>query len=482
MSFSDSVVYKNLIWRYAERFLAQLVTFIVTLVLARLLSPSDYGVVALITVIISMLEVFSTRGYNQALIQRDDINDTDYSTIFLVNMLMNIILCIVVFFVSPFVADFYSNPNIILMLRILSLKLIISGFNSIQQAYVQRNMLFRKFFYSTLFGTIVSGLVGIIVALLGGGPWAIIVQSITNSCVDMIVLFFTIEWKPSLQFSWKSFSKMSGYGLKMFMMGILDSIYDNLRALIIGRKYTSEDLAYYNQGQKLPNMIICNTQIAASNVFFSALSREKEHMKEKMREYISMMFFFLCPVMVGLACTSNDVITILFSNKWLASSEYMIIYCFSYLCWIPQIPIIQALNASNRTGKTLILSIFHRGAGITLLIVCLNKGPLFIAIGALAADILITVAVYIFGIIWMKYSLVEIIKDIYKTVISAAIMSFIVLELHILINGVFVRFVLEIVVGVLTYGITSKLLKNDNIKYFSKIKGVIRGKKAENQR
>lgn len=476
MGFSDSVVYKNLIWRYAERFLAQFITFLVTLVLARLLTTSDYGVVALMTVIISMLEVFSTRGYNQALIQKDDINSIDYSTIFVVNMSMNIFLVAVVFLVSPLVANFYDNPNIVLMIRVLSLKLIVSGFNSIQQAYVQRNMQFRKFFYSTLSGTIISGIVGVYVALLGGGPWAIIAQSLTNSCVDTVVLFFTIEWKPSLHFNRNSFNKMSGYGLKMFMMGILDSIYDNLRSLVIGKRYTSDDLAYYNQGQKLPNMIISNTQIAASNVFFSALSREKERMKEKMREYISMMFFLLCPVMVGLACISNDVISILFSEKWLPASQYMIIYCFSYLCWIPQIPILQALNASDKPAKTLILSIIHRGLGILLLFAWLNKGPLYIAIGALVADLLITLAVYVFGAVWMKYSLIEIIKDIYKTVISAMIMALMILIMNSLVNGLFVRLVVEIVAGVITFSITSLILKNDNLKYFSKIKTILENK------
>lgn len=473
MGFSNATVVKNMIWRYGERFLAQFVTFLVTLVLARILSPSDYGVVALITVVVTMLEVFSTRGYNQALIQKEEVDHLDYSTVFFINMGINGILYIIVYFCAPLIAKFYGNSQLVVLLRVLALRLIVSGFNSIQQAFVQRNMLFKKFFYSTLIGTLISGVIGIAIAIMGGGPWAIVIQSLTNATVDMLVLFFTIEWKPKLEFSEVRLVTMSGYGIKMLLMGILDSIYENIRSLIIGKKYTSENLAYYNKGQSLPNMIIVNTQVAASNVFFSALSRENENFKGKMRTYLSMMFYFLCPTMVGMACVSSDIITILFSSKWLPAAPFMIVYCFSYLCWVPQMPILQALNASNKAGRTLVLSIIHRTLGIILLFLLINRGPFWIAIGALIADVLCTILVYLFGNHLLGYKLSEIIEDVYKSVISVLVMTCIVMLLSKIISNLVFRLVIEVLVGVITYLLCSWILKDNNLKYICKIKTIL---------
>ena len=208
MAISNRIVLKNLFWRYAERFLAQIVTFVVSMVLARILGPKEFGVVALINVIVGFLDVFSTRGFNQALIQKDNIDDLDYSTIFIFNMCINSILYLIVFAASPIIANFYDDNNLVWMIRVLSIRILITGFNAIQQAYVQRNMLFKKFFYSTLGGTLFSAFIGVVMAVNGMGAWSLVCQSLSNTVIDTFVLFLTIDWKPHLMFSIKRLKKL----------------------------------------------------------------------------------------------------------------------------------------------------------------------------------------------------------------------------------------------------------------------------------
>lgn len=469
MSIDNRCVFSNLIWRYAERFLAQIITFIVSVVLARVLTPSDYGTVALMLVIINILEVFTSRGFNQALVQKKSIDNIDYSTIFWANMSIEAALYIAVFISAPFIANYYGNESITLMIRVFALRLIVSGFNSIQQAYVQRNMMFKKFFYSTLFGTLFSAVIGLYLAFQGAGPWALIIQSMTNQVVDTTVLFFTIKWKPELKFSKEKLRVMGGFGIRMMLMGLLDSIYVNVRSLVIGKHYSTEQLAFYNQGQKIPDIVINNTQTAASNVFFSSLSREKSisDIKNKTRSFMRIMFFCLCPLMVGIACVSREVILVLFTEKWAPSIPFMIVFCFAYLTWVPQMPLIQSFLALGKSKLSLINTIVNRVSGIVVLIVVLTKGPFAIAVGGLITDILMMLYILIESNKVIGYKLSEMIEDLAKTTIGAGFMVCTLFVTSFLINDILnptLVLVLKIIVGIASYILIEAILKNHELK------------------
>ena len=473
MLIDNKSVFSNLIWRYAERVLAQAVTFVVSVVLARVLTPSDYGTVALMVVIINILEVFTSRGFNQALVQKKTIDDIDYSTIFWTNMFIEVCLYFAVFVAAPLIAHYYDNEAITLMIRVFAVRLIISGFNSIQQAYVQRNMMFRKFFYSTLFGTLFSAVVGLYLAFQGAGPWALIVQSITNQLVDTTVLFFTIKWKPRCQFSKDNLRSMGGFGVRMMFMGLLDSIYVNVRSLVIGKQYSTEQLAFYNQGQKIPDIVINNTQTAASNVFFSSLSRENtiSDIKNRTRSFMRIMFFCLCPLMVGIACVSREVILVLFTDKWTQSIPFMIIFCFAYLTWVPQMPLIQSFLALGKSKLSLINTIVNRVSGIVVLIVVLNHGPFTIAVGGLITDILMMFYILIESNKIIGYKLSEMVDDFLKTTIGTVTMVFAIFFVSIFVNynlSPILVLVIKIVVGIVTYSLVEVLIKNQEIRIIFK--------------
>lgn len=251
-------VFSNMVWRFAERCGAQLITFVVSIVLARLLAPEDYGKIALITVFTTILQVFVDSGLGTALIQKKDSDDLDFSSVFYFNFIVCLVLYAGMFFVAPFIAKFYEDISLTPIVRVISLTIIISGVKGIQQSYVSKNMLFKKFFYSTLGGTIFSAILGIYLAYAGAGVWAIVAQQLSNTTIDTFILWITVKWRPKKLFSWKRLKKLLSFGWKILVSALLDTVYTNIRSLVIGKMYSSADLAFYNQGDKLPSVIVNN--------------------------------------------------------------------------------------------------------------------------------------------------------------------------------------------------------------------------------
>ena len=261
-----NTVIVNFIWRFAERCGAQLVTFVVSIILARILAPEDYGTIALVTVFTTIMQVFVDSGLGTALIQKKDADDLDFSSVFYFNFSICLVLYTVMFVVAPFIARFYSDDSLTPIIRVISLTIIISGVKGIQQSYVSRNMLFKSFFYSTLGGTIISAFVGIALAYAGFGIWAIVAQQLSNTAIDTLILWVTVKWRPKKLFSWESLKGLLSFGWKMLASSLLDTVYNNIRSLIIGKMYSSSDLAFYDQGRKFPNVIVTNINTSIEQI------------------------------------------------------------------------------------------------------------------------------------------------------------------------------------------------------------------------
>lgn len=255
---NSKIVASNLIWRFLERFGAQIVAFVVSIILARLLDPVVYGTVALVTVFTTILQVFVDSGFGMALVQKKNSDEVDFSTVFYFNIVICAFLYLIMFILAPFIARFYDNEQLSLIIRILSLVLIISGFKSIQSVYVAKHLIFKKFFFATLVGTVISAGVGIFMAYKGYGVWALIAQNLLNQGIDTIILWITVGWRPKRVFSFKRLKSLFSFGWKLLASALLDVGYNQLRALIVGKKYSAEDLAYYNRGEQIPNLAISN--------------------------------------------------------------------------------------------------------------------------------------------------------------------------------------------------------------------------------
>ena len=270
-------VVNNFIWRFAERCGAQAVTLIVSIVLARILTPGDFGTVSLVMVFTTIMQVFVDRGLGTALIQKKDADDLDFSSVFYFNFAVCLILYAVMFMAAPLIAGFYNDTSLILIIRVISLTIIISGVKGIQQSYVSRNMLFKRFFFATLGGTIFSAFLGIGMAYAGCGVWSIVAQQLSNTAIDTLILWVTVKWRPKKLFSWKRLKGLLSYGWKLLISSLLDTVYNNLRNLIIGKIYTSADLAYYNQGDKFPKVIVTNINASIDSVLLPSMAGEQDH-------------------------------------------------------------------------------------------------------------------------------------------------------------------------------------------------------------
>jgi len=304
----------GLFWRFGERITAQLISFVVSIILARILLPEQYGTIACVTIFITLANVFVTSGLGTALVQKKNADELDFSTMFWASLSLSIVLYLILFFTAPLIANIYHDSLLIPVIRIMSIKIPIAAISSIQQAYVTNRMIFKKFFFSTLFGTLVSAIVGIIMAINGFGVWALVAQYLTNSTIDTIVLFVTIDWRPKFTFSKKRFDSLFSYGWKIMASSFIGTFFNQLRSLIIGVKYTSADLAYNNKGEQIPSILADNLNIAYDSVLFSSISKvqdDKESVKNLLRKATKTSAYILCPLLLGITtilCTRSRMV------------------------------------------------------------------------------------------------------------------------------------------------------------------------------
>ena len=330
---SSTNVITNFFWRFLERCGAQGVTFIVSIVLARLLDPTVYGTVALVTNFTTIMQVFVDSGMGNALIQKKDADDLDFSSVFYFNMAMCSVLYLIMFFAAPFIASFYRMPELTAIVRVLSFVVVISGVKNVQQAYVSRHLMFKRFFFSTLGGTIGAAVIGIAMAYLGFGVWALVAQMLFNAAVDTTILWITVKWRPKKMFSFQRLKSLFSYGWKLLASSLIDTVYNDLRQLIIGKKYSSGDLAYYNQGKKFPQLIVTNINTSIDSVLLPTMSKAQDDMaavRSMTRRAIKTSTFLMMPAMIGLAVCAEPLVQLILTEKWLPCVLFLRIFCITY--------------------------------------------------------------------------------------------------------------------------------------------------------
>ena len=426
---TQKTVLSGLFWKFGERITAQLVSLLVSIILARLLTPDDYGAVALVMVFITIANVFVSSGFGNALIQKKDADNLDFSSVLYINIAISIFIYLVLFFSAPFIAKFYDMPVLNPVLRVFGIRIPVAAVNSIQHAYVSRNMLFKRFFWSTLFGTVFSGIVGIIMAYKGFGIWALVAQYLTNTCTDTVVLWFTVKWRPILACSFERAKPLIRYGWKLLLSGLLDTGYTQLRSLLIGKIYTSEDLAFYNQGEKYPQILAVNINSSIGSVLFPAMSQfqnDKNMVKEITRRSIQVCSYVLWPMMIGFAVISEPLIKIILTDKWLPCVPFLRIFCFTYGLWPIFTTNLQALNAIGRSDIFLKLEIIKKIFGIIVLVISIPFGTLAIAEGLIVTSIASIFINASPNVKLLEYSFKEQLSDLLSPFILSVIMAVII--------------------------------------------------------
>ena len=458
----------NFIWRFAERCGAQLVSFLVSVVLARILAPEDYGTIALVTVFTAILQVFVDSGLGTALIQKKDADDLDFSSVFYFNFAMCLVLYAGMFIVAPYIAIFYEDMTLTPVIRVLSLTIVISGVKGIQQASVSRNMLFKRFFFSTIGGTIFSAFLGIGLAFSGYGVWALVAQQLSNTMIDTLILWITVKWRPQKEFSLKRLRTLFSYGWKLLASSLLDTVYNNLRNLIIGKMYSSADLAYYNQGDKFPKIIVTNINTSIDSVLLPTMSNEQDdrkRIKSMTRRAIKTSTYVMAPLMMGLAFCAESIVKIVLTDKWLPCVPFLRLFCISYMFWPVHTANLNAIKAMGRSDWFLKLEIVKKIVGLFFLLSSMWFGVMAMAYSLLLSSILSQVINAWPNRQLLGYGYLEQVRDFAPGILLAVGMGIGVYFIGFLPLPTIITLVIQIIAGAAIYIVASALLKLEEFEY-----------------
>ena len=481
MNDKKQTVFSNLIWRFMERCGAQVVAFVVSIVLARLLDPALYGRIALVTVITSILNVFVDSGMANALIQKKDTDDLDYSSVFYFNVAFCLVLYLGLFLAAPLLSRFYHDSSLVPVFRVLGLTIVISGVKNVQQAYVAKTMQFRRFFFSTLGGTVLSAIVGITMAYRGFGIWALVTQQVLNAAVNTAILWLTVGWKPRRIFSLERLKGLVSYGWKILVSGLLDTVYLKLYQLVVGLRYTEADLAFYNKADQMPLLLVENINNSIDSVLLPVLSAEqdsRESVRAMTQRAIKTSTYIMMPLMAGLAVCAEPLIRLLLTEKWLPCVPYMRIFCIVYAFYPLHTANLSAIKALGRSDIFLKLEVLKELVSIVLLLVTMRYGVYAIALGLLVSSVASQLINSWPNRKMLGYTYPQQLRDMAPAILLSLLMAACVWPIQRLGLSDFVTLVIQVPLGVAVYAGVSAALKLESFRFLLEVIARLRHRKA----
>ncbi len=465
-------VFSNLIWRFGERIGAKLISVVVQLILARLLGSELFGTVAIVLVFTEILQVFIESGFGTALIQKKNADDLDFSSVFFFNITACVILYALLFSFAPLISRLYRKPELLSIIRVVGLILIIAGVRNVQQAYVSRNMLFRKFFFATIGGTLTAGVIGIVMAVKGFGVWAYVAQYLINNLVGTMILWFTVRWRPKAQFSLERLKGLFSYGWKLLASSILNTVSEKIRPLIIGYRFTGSDLAFYNEGILFPNLIVENVNTSIDSVLLPALSEQQDsaaNVKTMTKRAVQVSSYIMWPLMIGLLVCAEPLVSLVLGKDWLPCIPFIRIFCLYYALFPIHTANLNAIKAMGRSDIFLKLEIVKRILDLALVI-----GTLFIGVEAMAWGLLLEGVICLFINSYPNkklcaYRFSEQLKDILPSFVLAAVMGVLVYAVTLLPLGDLLTLIIQVPLGAAVYFAASALIKPEPFRYLLEV-------------
>lgn len=462
------IAVSGLIWTFLERCGNQGVHFIVSVVLARLLMPSAFGTIAIIGVFTGLLGIFINFGFSTALVQKKDADDLDYSSVFYFNIFSGCVIYAILFMCAPWIARFYNETSLTAYVRVYSIALVIGSLKSVQQVYVRKHYLFKKFFWATLGGTIMAAFLGIWMAYHGYGVWALIAQSLLNLTMDTAILWLTVNWRPKLMFSFGRLAGLFDYGWKILVSGLLDTFYNKLRTILIGKFYSREDLAFYHKGSVLPSMVMTNINGSINSVLFpsmSSLQDDMEALRAYTRRALKTSTYLIMPAMVLLAVAGDSIILLLLTEKWLPCVFFLRIACFTYAFWPVHTANLCAIQAMGRSDIFLRLEIIKKIIGLVLLF-----STLWISVKAVAASAIIST--FLSQVVnaypnkkLLGYSYLQQLKDLLPQILLSLAMGGVVFLISFLHLNPWVTLGIQLPFGAVGYLLGSWLFHLESFEY-----------------
>lgn len=479
-------IVSSLIYKFAERLAVKGAGLIIGIVLARLLLPEEFGQVAIITIFINLANSIIQTGFNSALVQQKEVDEKDYSTVFYITTALSAAIVAILYVTAPYIAIYYESPSLVWPIRAYSFSLFFGAFNSIQVAKMQREMRFKPMMYTSFIATILSGVLGVALAYMNFGIWALVVYGCSNIVFSCITMLFTANWFPKLVFSLKRAQILFSFGWKMLVSGILCSVYNDIRSLIIGKRYSMDDLAYYNRGQQYPEVISTTIDSAIQSVMFPAMAKSQNdtaQMRAMIKRSISLGAFVITPVMIGLAAVAHSLMILLLTEKWLPSVIFMQLICIAGITYTFMSSSLIAIKALGRSDIYMKLEIVRR---IVMLVILLIAIFVFDSVLAIAISYVVSsfLDMFIAAVPLKKlldYDGFKQVRDNWKTLVASFAMGAAVYFIGFLpIHKIALLFI-QIIAGVLIYLLLCVLLRIESFYYvFNLLKKIKRFARTKN--
>lgn len=466
-------VLKGMSWSFAEKALPQALGFVTSVILARILGPSEYRAVAVVMIFINLCDVIVTSGFGLALIQKRNVDMLDYSTMSIFSVSIAIILMITIFVVSPAIECFFEIQYLAIYLISMSFRIPFAALSSIQRAFLQKRMEFKKIFFTTFIGTFIAGCVGLVMAWSGFGTWALISQYLTNSIVSTLTLFFIAGLPFRLRFSWKRCVPMIQFGWKLVLSALISKLFDESRAVILDKEFPDNSISFYNKGVQIPNIVVSTVNASITTVMYPVMASVQNDLSQliaMMRKSLRLSTYIIVPMMMGLMMVSDSLVRVLFSDAWIETVPYMQVFSLSY-AFLPIIELNQrAVQAIGKSEAVMAIEILNKIFGVISIVgaLMLFDTPFYIAgsFGIYMLFSLITAMVAYGGI--LKYPIWKQLLDIKSSLILSITMCCVIYPLKFVLHTPIILLFSQVVFGATIYIVCSKLSKLPEFLFFQK--------------
>ena len=453
-----------------ERIIAQCVSLVVSIILARLLDPTDYSVVSLVTIFFTFGNVLISGGLNSALIQKKDADEEDYSSILYFSLAVSVVVYLALFLAAPYIAKIYKQDILILIIRIMGVTLPINAVKSIVCAYVSSRLQFRKFFFSTIGGTLFSAVVGIYMAYNGYGAWALVAQQMSNAFIDTIILFASTKMRFVLRVNFNKLKSLLNYSWKILASNLLGTVYSEINPLFIGLRFSTEQLSFYSKGKSFPGLISTTTNNTLSAVLFPVMSKfqdDKEKLLSNTRLFIRTTSYLMFPLLMGFFAVADKFVMVVLTEKWMNAVPYIRIFCISYMFEMVHTGNCETIKAMGRSDLYLKMEIIKKVCYfITIgIFMWLSDSPIMLAISSIVCTFIAIVVNSIPNIKLLGYKVRFQIMDMLPNFLISLAMGVVVYFIGKLNFPDLSLMIIQVISGGVVYILLSIATRNRSFKY-----------------
>lgn len=454
-------------WKFSEKILIQIVQFVLQIILARILNPEDFGLIAILTVFITLSDIVILYGVTTALVQKKDINQIEMSSVFFINIGLSLVIYAILFFCSPLISKFYEEEQLTNLLRILSLNIIFGALCAVHNVIITRALDFKKSFIRNAFNVAVQAFVGIFCACNGFGVWSLVLSKISGCVVGSLTLLILVKWHPSCQFSWKRVRPLFRFSSKMLANNFLGSILQNISSLVIGKYYSSAELGYYQKGQQFPQTAMAAVDGSMSEVLypsFSSMQSDLNLVKRALSRSMKLSMYLVMPILVGGIVVARPLVLLLLGTKWEPCIPFFQLQCIVCMFW-PLAARNQALNAIGKSTITLITSLIANTIVLIFIFIGIRYSIFIAMIGTIVSNLLTLFISSYFTKKYIGYSITDLLKDIAPTTLLAIFMGGCVYLISFFGFSNLITLLFQVILGIIIYIGISLLLKIETFKY-----------------